>query len=196
MNFGIADRFLLLNASGRANTDNNIFKICISLNLRECPLKQHFFGALRFKQGNEFARAMKSGRARAIEPTVQFEVPEVDPAWHDRRVVVVGSGPAGLYAAWTLAVNGVGVDLIDRGPALRERGRAVARFTRTRELDPENNLTNLTFYDNDGDGNISSGDHFWIRHVDSGGEAREDYALLLRFVITGDKMNGGGTKLG
>lgn len=55
-------------------------------------------------------------------------------------MAVVGSGPAGLYAAWCLASNGVAVDLIDRGPSLRERGRAVAHFTRTRELDPERNL--------------------------------------------------------
>ncbi|MCP4906888.1 MAG: NAD(P)-binding protein [bacterium] len=86
------------------------------------------------------AKALKSGRAREIESQVLFEVSEVDPMWRRRRVVIVGAGPAGLYAAWTLATNGVAVDLIDRGPALRKRGRAVARFTATRELDPENNL--------------------------------------------------------
>ena len=86
------------------------------------------------------ARARKSGRVRELEDAVCFEVPDVEPVWRERRVVVVGAGPAGLYAAWTLAKNGVAVDLIDRGPALRERGRAVALFTRTRELDPERNL--------------------------------------------------------
>jgi uncharacterized FAD-dependent dehydrogenase len=91
-------------------------------------------------RGVEFAKSMKNGRARAIESPVFFELPQVDPVRRDLRVAVVGAGPAGLYAAWTLATNGISVDLIDRGPALRERGRAVARFTRTRELDPENNL--------------------------------------------------------
>jgi hypothetical protein len=84
--------------------------------------------------------ALKSGRARVVEPSPRFELERVDPVWRSRRVVVVGSGPAGLYAAWTLAANGVAVDLIDRGPSLSARGRAVARFTRTRELDPERNL--------------------------------------------------------
>lgn len=85
-------------------------------------------------------RALRAGRARRVAPPARFELAERDPAWAARRVVVVGSGPAGLYAAWCLAANGVGVDLIERGPALRERSHAVARFTRTRELDPEANL--------------------------------------------------------
>ncbi len=86
------------------------------------------------------SRALAAGRAQLVEPPARFALASPDPAWRGRRVAVVGSGPAGLYAAWTLAANGVGVDLIERGPALRERGRAVARFTRTRELDPERNL--------------------------------------------------------
>jgi uncharacterized FAD-dependent dehydrogenase len=98
-------------------------------------------------------KAIKSGRARALAPSVSFEVEGHDPLWHERRIVVVGAGPAGLYAAWTLAVNGVGVDVIDRGPALKERGRAVARFTRTRELDPESNL----LYGEGGAGTYSDG---------------------------------------
>jgi uncharacterized FAD-dependent dehydrogenase len=85
-------------------------------------------------------RALKSGRARPVAPPARFEVDVVEAKWRSRRVAVVGCGPAGLYAAWTLAKNGVGVDLIDRGPSLRERGRAVAGFTRTRELNPEANL--------------------------------------------------------
>ncbi len=85
-------------------------------------------------------RALRAGRARRVDPPARFELAARDPAWSKRRVAVVGSGPAGLYAAWCLAANGVGVDLIERGPALRERSRAVARFTRSRALDPEANL--------------------------------------------------------
>ncbi|MEZ4331995.1 MAG: NAD(P)/FAD-dependent oxidoreductase [Myxococcota bacterium] len=85
-------------------------------------------------------RALASGRARRVAPPARFELPAIDPAWRARRVAVVGSGPAGLYAAWCLAANGVGVDLLERGPALRARSRAVSRFTRTRALDPEANL--------------------------------------------------------
>ena len=98
-------------------------------------------------------RALKSGRAQRVDPPVDFLLERFDGRWQERRVAVVGSGPAGLYAAWTLARHGVGVDVIDRGPALRDRGRAVARFTRTRELDPERNL----LYGEGGAGTYSDG---------------------------------------
>jgi uncharacterized FAD-dependent dehydrogenase len=57
-----------------------------------------------------------------------------------KRAVVVGSGPAGLFAAHVLASNGLRTTLIERGPMLRERARALARFHRTRVPDPERNL--------------------------------------------------------
>ena len=99
------------------------------------------------------ASAIKSGRARVVPPPAVFELDALERKWQARRVVVVGSGPAGLYAAWTLASNGVGVDLIDRGPSLIERSRAVARFARRRELDPEANL----LYGEGGAGTYSDG---------------------------------------
>ncbi|MFP6654711.1 MAG: NAD(P)/FAD-dependent oxidoreductase [Myxococcota bacterium] len=98
-------------------------------------------------------QSLKSGRARRVEPPARFEIAEAQRHWRFRRIVVVGSGPAGLYAAWTLASNGVAVDLIDRGPNLRDRGRAVARFSSTRELDPERNL----LYGEGGAGTYSDG---------------------------------------
>ena len=98
-------------------------------------------------------RALKSGRARRVDPPAVFALEAPPRHWQSRRVVVVGSGPAGLYAAWTLAANGVAVDLIDRGPNLRDRGRAVARFSGSRELDPERNL----LYGEGGAGTYSDG---------------------------------------
>ncbi|MEE8164805.1 MAG: FAD-dependent oxidoreductase, partial [Myxococcota bacterium] len=86
------------------------------------------------------SRALASGRAQRVAPQVQFRLDKIEAGWQKSRVAVVGSGPAGLYAAWTLACNGVDVDVIERGPALNTRGRAVAHFMHSRELDPESNL--------------------------------------------------------
>ena len=98
-------------------------------------------------------RARKNGRLRDLPAPARFERDDVEAAARARRIAIVGAGPAGLYAAWTLAANGVTVDLFDRGPALRDRGRAVAHFTRTRELDPESNL----LYGEGGAGTYSDG---------------------------------------
>lgn len=56
------------------------------------------------------------------------------------RSLVVGMGPAGLFAALALARSGALVTLIDRGGAVEERVPAVERFWRDGTLDPENNV--------------------------------------------------------
>ncbi|MEZ4217927.1 MAG: FAD-dependent monooxygenase [Myxococcota bacterium] len=86
------------------------------------------------------ARAVSANRARELPPPARLEVADAQPGWRGRRAVVVGSGPAGVFAAHVLALHGVRVDVLERGPALRERGRAVARFVRTHEIDREANL--------------------------------------------------------
>jgi flagellin-like protein len=82
---------------------------------------------------------------------------------------------------------------------LDERGTAIPGVQGSMKdilnLDPDHEYTNITFYDNDGDEMLSAGDVFWIKNADFGGQARVGYSLLLKFEITGDKMNGRGTIL-
>lgn len=56
------------------------------------------------------------------------------------RPLVVGMGPAGLFAALLLAQNGYAPILIDRGASVGERARDVAHFRATGVLDPESNV--------------------------------------------------------
>ncbi|HHO52341.1 MAG TPA: FAD-binding protein [Deltaproteobacteria bacterium] len=57
------------------------------------------------------------------------------------RPIVVGAGPAGLFAALYLAESGAPVRLLERGGPVEERIEAVNGFWRGRApLDPENNL--------------------------------------------------------
>lgn len=57
------------------------------------------------------------------------------------RPIVVGAGPAGLFAALFLAEAGLPVTLIERGGPIEDRVPAVNDFWRGRaSLDPENNL--------------------------------------------------------
>ena len=56
------------------------------------------------------------------------------------RPVVCGAGPAGLFAALTLARAGAEPILIERGAPIEERQADVARFHATRILDTESNV--------------------------------------------------------
>jgi uncharacterized FAD-dependent dehydrogenase len=56
------------------------------------------------------------------------------------RPVVVGAGPAGLFAALTLARYGAPPILLERGRPVEERSRHVASFWKEGALDPESNV--------------------------------------------------------
>jgi hypothetical protein len=55
-------------------------------------------------------------------------------------VIVVGAGPAGLFAALHLAEHGAPVILLERGRPVETRARDFGRFRGRGELDPESNL--------------------------------------------------------
>ncbi len=73
--------------------------------------------------GPVFASAVCSGRVVEAPAAGSFQVAGLAAERRRVRVAVVGGGPAGLYAALVLGTNGVDVDLLDRGAALKQRAR-------------------------------------------------------------------------
>jgi len=73
-----------------------------------------------------------------VQPTgPQLLLPRLD---HEARVAVVGSGPAGLFAALALVDAGIEVTLYERGDPAEDRYRKVMRFWTGGEFDPESNV--------------------------------------------------------
>ncbi|BCS52067.1 NAD(P)/FAD-dependent oxidoreductase [Geobacter sp. SVR] len=57
-----------------------------------------------------------------------------------QRIVIAGSGPAGLFAALRLSEYGLTATVIERGQPVEQRAQDVQRFWRNGGLDPESNV--------------------------------------------------------
>ena len=84
---------------------------------------------------------------RAKDRHIAKRIPEVIvppergsvPLFH--RPVIIGTGPAGLFAGLTLAENGYRPILLERGEPANKRQETVKRFWETGILDPESNVS-------------------------------------------------------
>lgn len=75
-------------------------------------------------------------------PWVEYTFPATGrcPQNMQMRPVIVGMGPAGLFCAYELALHGFRPVLIERGKAVEERTKDVARFWKEGVLDPDSNV--------------------------------------------------------
>ncbi len=83
----------------------------------------------------------ESGQPLAKDAPIPLYEP---PVFHDvhnapRSVVIIGAGPAGLFAALTLLEHGIRPILYERGKEVSERKRDIALLNRNEGLNPESN---------------------------------------------------------
>ena len=82
-------------------------------------------------------RRLKPGMAARVQPAPAVRLPR---AAFSTPPLVVGAGPAGLFAALTLAQAGARPVLMERGKPVDRRAEDVARMAREGVLDPESNV--------------------------------------------------------
>ena len=122
---------------------------------------------VEFKVKNEADSTRRVQDHPRLELVVPLAVPTPVVSSRPQRLLVVGMGPAGLFAALQLARCGHRVTLVERGRPVEERVRDVRRFWDGGRLDPESNVQ----FGEGGAGTFSDGklttrvNHPWIRYV-------------------------------
>lgn len=105
-----------------------------------------------------------------VIPEAVLKPREVDA---QRRVVIVGAGPAGLFCAYQLARLGIGCIVVDRGKLVQPRRRDLKGLTRLGQVDPDSNYC----FGEGGAGTYSDGKLY--TRADKRGNVRDVLEILV-----------------
>ena len=93
-----------------------------------------------FMAGRKDELLARMPRIPGLEWQAEPPPAEFSPVRSDRRIVIAGSGPAGLFTALRLAEYGLTATIVERGQAVEQRALDVQQFWRHGRLDPESNV--------------------------------------------------------
>jgi uncharacterized FAD-dependent dehydrogenase len=95
---------------------------------------------VEFSVTDEAAFFGRFGGDPDIRQVMKKETPEFPHIGCDKRIVIAGMGPAGLFAAVRLSEYGLAATIAERGKPVEERLRDVQAFWSRGELDSESNV--------------------------------------------------------
>ena len=128
--------------------------------------------------GSEEKILKKSGcRKASIAPWFSYKVKQV--SGEGKRPVIVGFGPAGMFAGLVLAMAGARPLILERGEDAQSRHEKVQRFWETGELDPRSNVQ----FGEGGAGTFSDG------KLNTGVNNPRIQWILEQFVLAGAREN-------
>ncbi|MCH5265893.1 MAG: FAD-dependent oxidoreductase [Lachnospiraceae bacterium] len=98
---------------------------------------------LRFSVAEEevlLAKNRKNRNLSRVEPLPSL-TEKIHSSPVQEKIIVVGSGPAGLFCAYYLALCGCRPVLVERGAPMEERTKEVERFWQAGSVNPESNVS-------------------------------------------------------
>ena len=90
-------------------------------------------------QNAKYEKVLKQHRIKKIEP-YHYDIPHIIHIKSFQRPIIIGSGPAGLFAGLLLAKAGLTPLIIEKGKKVEERIKDVELFTKTGELNTRSNI--------------------------------------------------------
>ncbi len=98
--------------------------------------KVHFICSFLFEVENEEEFLKKHLRVQKYKP-YHYTYPKKD----NQKVVIVGSGPAGLFCGYVLSKIGQDVTIVERGQQVEKRIEAVDEMMKTGKINPQSNIS-------------------------------------------------------
>lgn len=95
---------------------------------------------IRVMQEEKICKRIHNPAIAQVVQEQEYQIPETGEDKLTSRPMVVGSGPAGLYAAWLLAQKGFRPIVVERGASVEKRMQIVEHFWQSGELSERTNV--------------------------------------------------------
>lgn len=129
----------ILKVSENAILNLNIVKRSIDAR-KKTEIKYSYTVDVEIKDEQKIVKKAKNPNV-VLAKTIEYQCSITGTQTMKHRPVVVGSGPAGLFCAYFLALNGYQPILLERGEDVLKRVQTVEKFWNTNDLDTESNVS-------------------------------------------------------